>query len=161
MPIRSLMTPRLVIPLINHGTLTFVDQCVNVLIPLYYSTSIPLGGLGFTPFKIGIIMSVFGCEIHCYLAFVSDTIYQRCERFLPTVRFFLYCPPSRPAKTIHLHIPMHGIGNYMLSYRVLYCSEHRRSRWMGVYRYNNAAHVYCISLFELWQVPPPLFLIKG
>jgi hypothetical protein len=61
-PLRSLMTRRFVIPLINSGCLAFVDQCSSVLLPLYWSTSTPLGGLGFSPFKIGAIMGTYGCK---------------------------------------------------------------------------------------------------
>jgi len=34
-------------------------MCYSVLIPLVYSTSIPVGGLGFPPHTIGLIMGLF------------------------------------------------------------------------------------------------------
>lgn len=58
--IRSLLTPRLIILLINYTFLALVDQSHQVLLPLTYSTSIPLGGLGFDPFTIGAIMGTWG-----------------------------------------------------------------------------------------------------
>jgi len=59
----SLMTRRVVIPLINYAFLAFLEQCCGVLMPLVYATSIPYGGLGLSSFTIGIIMSVLGIII--------------------------------------------------------------------------------------------------
>jgi len=47
--------------LTNHVFLTFLDMCHFVLLPLMYSTSIPLGGLGLDPFHIGAALGIFGC----------------------------------------------------------------------------------------------------
>ena len=44
----------------NQVFLTFLDMCHTVLLPLMYSTSIPLGGLGLDPFHIG-ALGIFGC----------------------------------------------------------------------------------------------------
>lgn len=46
--------------IINYILLTFTDACYNVLIPLIYSTPIELGGLGFNPYQIGLIMGIWG-----------------------------------------------------------------------------------------------------
>ena len=40
--------------------LCFMEMSCQVLIPLVYSTSIPLGGLGFDSYRIGIIMGTLG-----------------------------------------------------------------------------------------------------
>ncbi|TBU39765.1 MFS general substrate transporter [Dichomitus squalens] len=58
--IRTILVPRVLWPIINYGFLALTDQCVVVLVPLMYSTSIPLGGLGFTTFTIGLIQGVAG-----------------------------------------------------------------------------------------------------
>lgn len=58
--LRSLMTPSVLIPFINYAFLAFVDQCCSVLMPLVFATSIPYGGLGLSPFAIGLIMSSLG-----------------------------------------------------------------------------------------------------
>ena len=56
-------------PLLNRGlmmiylnlvSLAFLDMSHFVLLPLFYSTSIPLGGLGLDPLKIGIALGSFG-----------------------------------------------------------------------------------------------------
>jgi hypothetical protein len=55
-----LMGPLLVV-FLNQIFLTFLDMSHNVLIPLMYSTSVSLGGLGLDPFHIGVILGGFGC----------------------------------------------------------------------------------------------------
>jgi hypothetical protein len=56
-------------PLLNRGlvmiylnlvSLAFLDMGHIVLLPLFYSTSIPSGGLGLNPYKIGITLGTFG-----------------------------------------------------------------------------------------------------
>lgn len=59
-PLHTLLVPRVMITMTSYGFLAFVDMCVHVLQPLVYSTSIPLGGLGFDPYRIGTIMGAWG-----------------------------------------------------------------------------------------------------
>lgn len=58
--LRSILVPRVLYPILNYGFLALIDQSVTVLVPLMYSTSIDIGGLGFDPFTIGIIQGVGG-----------------------------------------------------------------------------------------------------
>ncbi|KAF8969121.1 major facilitator superfamily multidrug-resistance, DHA1 sub-family [Flammula alnicola] len=58
--LRSILTRPILMTLINQVSLTFTDMCHFVLLPLMYSTSIPLGGLGLDPFRIGTILGSFG-----------------------------------------------------------------------------------------------------
>ncbi|KAF8969120.1 major facilitator superfamily multidrug-resistance, DHA1 sub-family [Flammula alnicola] len=58
---RSILTRPLLMTLTNHVFLTFLDMCHFVLLPLMYSTSVALGGLGLDPFRIGITLGAFGC----------------------------------------------------------------------------------------------------
>ncbi|KIK60237.1 hypothetical protein GYMLUDRAFT_43977 [Collybiopsis luxurians FD-317 M1] len=55
-----LRDPHLRITLLSMGFLAFTDMSYMALLPLIYSTSIPLGGLGFSPYQIGLIMGTFG-----------------------------------------------------------------------------------------------------
>ncbi|KAJ8077575.1 hypothetical protein PM082_002007 [Marasmius tenuissimus] len=55
---RSLLTPELKATLCCQAFLALTDMCYVVLIPLIYSTSTHLGGLGFTPTYIGSIMAI-------------------------------------------------------------------------------------------------------
>lgn len=45
---------------VNFAFLAFSEMCYSVLMPLMYSTSIELGGLGLDPYEIGLIMGVWG-----------------------------------------------------------------------------------------------------
>ena len=54
------MTPQVLTALIVHGILCFCDISIQVLIPLMWSTSLEHGGLGFTPYTIGLTLGIFG-----------------------------------------------------------------------------------------------------
>ncbi|KAG2128569.1 MFS general substrate transporter [Suillus clintonianus] len=64
-PIRSLLTPTIVIPIANYAMLALLDIAIMALLPLFFSTPTYLGGLGFTPSYIGSWMAIF--------AFVNGT----------------------------------------------------------------------------------------
>ena len=57
---RAILTRPILMTLTNHGFLTFLDMCHAVLLPLMYSTSIPLGGLGLDPYHIGATLGTYG-----------------------------------------------------------------------------------------------------
>ncbi|KAI0775009.1 MFS general substrate transporter [Trametes elegans] len=59
--IRTILTARVFCLLLNYAFVALADQCVAVLVPLVYSTSVPLGGLGFGPLTIGVVQGVGGC----------------------------------------------------------------------------------------------------
>ena len=59
-PLRALLTPRVLTAVINLGILAFCDISVQVLIPLMWSTSLEHGGLGFTPYMIGLTLGIYG-----------------------------------------------------------------------------------------------------
>ncbi|KAL0945405.1 hypothetical protein HGRIS_000897 [Hohenbuehelia grisea] len=59
-PVLSVLTGPVCLALTNLGILAFTDQAYQALIPLMYSTSIPLGGLNFTPARIGTILGTWG-----------------------------------------------------------------------------------------------------
>lgn len=54
--IRSILIPQVLYPILNYAFLAFVDQSVEVLLPLMYSTPVSSGGLGFQPFTIGAVL---------------------------------------------------------------------------------------------------------
>lgn len=73
---RELLTAELRMILLNYGLLSFTDMawyvlllqtlsnvlmCAPrfVLIPLSYSSSIPIGGLGLSPYQVGLILGIF------------------------------------------------------------------------------------------------------
>jgi len=59
-PMRSLFVPSVLIPIANYACLAMLDIALFALQPLFYSTPIELGGLGFDPATIGIWMGAFG-----------------------------------------------------------------------------------------------------
>ena len=56
----SFLTRGLVFIYLNYAALSFLDMGHFVLLPLFYSTPIRLGGLGLNPFIIGITFGTFG-----------------------------------------------------------------------------------------------------
>jgi len=60
MPLRSLLTPTIVIPIANYAVMAFLDSSLKALLPLFLSTPIYFGGLGFTPSSIGTWLAFLG-----------------------------------------------------------------------------------------------------
>jgi hypothetical protein len=60
LPLRSLLIPTIVIPIANYAILAFLDISLMALLPLFLSTPVYLGGLGFTPASIGRWLALFG-----------------------------------------------------------------------------------------------------
>ncbi|KAG0699250.1 major facilitator superfamily domain-containing protein [Suillus ampliporus] len=58
--IRSLFVPSVLIPIANYGCVATLEIALCALQPLFYSTPIELGGLGFDPVTIGFWMGAFG-----------------------------------------------------------------------------------------------------
>ncbi|KAF8634143.1 hypothetical protein AX15_001048 [Amanita polypyramis BW_CC] len=58
--LQALLTPEVVTVIINYGFSAFLEMSFQVLIPLVWSTSVGLGGLGFTPYNIGLTMGIYG-----------------------------------------------------------------------------------------------------
>ncbi|KAJ3986143.1 major facilitator superfamily domain-containing protein [Lentinula detonsa] len=55
----ELLTGDLRIVLLNYSLLSFTDMSYTVLIPLVYSSSISIGGLGLSPYQVGLILGIF------------------------------------------------------------------------------------------------------
>ncbi|PPQ68704.1 hypothetical protein CVT25_012105 [Psilocybe cyanescens] len=58
--LQIIFTRPILLTLLNHAFLTFLDMCYFTLIPLVYSTPVKYGGLGLDPFRIGVILATFG-----------------------------------------------------------------------------------------------------
>ncbi|KAG2068034.1 MFS transporter [Suillus decipiens] len=58
-PTRSLLTRTIVIPIANYAMLALLNIAFMALLPLFFSTPTYLGGLGFTPSRIGLWMAMF------------------------------------------------------------------------------------------------------
>ena len=55
-----LKTYSVMIPIVNYGTLGLLDNGFLVLLPLFCSSPIEIGGLGFSPSIIGTFLAIFG-----------------------------------------------------------------------------------------------------
>ncbi|KAH8832917.1 MFS general substrate transporter [Flagelloscypha sp. PMI_526] len=63
--------------LINYGALAFVDMSMLALQPLFWSTSIENGGLGFTALRIGTINSIFGLPNALFQMLIIPRVFKR------------------------------------------------------------------------------------
>lgn len=59
-PLRSLLTRRVIIAAGNYATLSLIDIAFRSIQPLFLSTPIELGGLGMPPQVIGNVLSIYG-----------------------------------------------------------------------------------------------------
>ncbi|KDQ24928.1 hypothetical protein PLEOSDRAFT_33590 [Pleurotus ostreatus PC15] len=100
-PVSSILFLRpILVSLTTHAFLSFVDQSHQVLLPLMYSTSIPLGGLGFEPARIGAIMGIWGtCNGIFQWLFFAKLIRKYGPRTMFRVSFSCYfvCIGAYPA----------------------------------------------------------------
>ncbi|KAJ7690122.1 major facilitator superfamily multidrug-resistance, DHA1 sub-family [Mycena rosella] len=59
-PLRDLLVRPVFIALANHGLLAFCHMANEALVPVFFATSISLGGLGLKPHDIGLILGLAG-----------------------------------------------------------------------------------------------------
>ncbi len=60
-PLRSVLTRPVLISISSYAMLVLLSTAAIALIPLVWSTSVELGGLGLSPASIGLWMSGYGC----------------------------------------------------------------------------------------------------
>jgi len=65
-PLRNLMTKPVLLSIASYGMLAFSDISFFALQPLFYSTDIEYGGLGFNIPTIGMCLGIYGC-MNCVL----------------------------------------------------------------------------------------------
>ncbi|KAH7926034.1 MFS general substrate transporter [Leucogyrophana mollusca] len=91
-PIFSLLTPSIVIPLANYGMLALVEIALLSFQPLFYSTPTELGGLSFAPSVIGTWVALFGLVSGTFQTLFFASIVERLgpkRLFLMSVSCFL------------------------------------------------------------------------
>ncbi|KAJ7858040.1 hypothetical protein B0H14DRAFT_3864540 [Mycena olivaceomarginata] len=59
-PLRQLITRPVLIAVLNYAFLNLCSMSYDALLPLVYATPIGLGGLGITPYSIGLMMGLCG-----------------------------------------------------------------------------------------------------
>ena len=58
--LRSILVRPVLLSVANYGTLCLLDIAYRAIQPLFFSTPCELGGLGFTPATIGLVLGIFG-----------------------------------------------------------------------------------------------------
>ena len=77
LPLRNLLTPRVLIAAGNYASLSLVDIAFRAIQPVFLSTPIDLGGLGLPPSSIGTLLSVTGISNGIFQAFFFAQINDR------------------------------------------------------------------------------------
>ncbi|KAI6038822.1 major facilitator superfamily domain-containing protein [Pisolithus marmoratus] len=93
-PIRTLLkTSSVMIPIANYGVLALVDIGFSALLPLFYATPVDIGGLGLSPFAIGVCMTAFGIGNGLFQTlFVAQAIDRFSERRVFRSAVLAFCP---------------------------------------------------------------------
>ena len=60
LPLRALLTRPVVVSVVNYSIIGLLDAMASALIPLAWSTSVELGGLGMSPASIGLLIAGYG-----------------------------------------------------------------------------------------------------
>lgn len=69
-PFSALLVPRALLPIVVYMFQALIDMSCQVILPLMYSTSIPLGGLGFDAYRIGLLLTISGVVNSVVMLFV-------------------------------------------------------------------------------------------
>lgn len=77
MPIREVLTPRVITAVVNYSLLAFLDITLRAIQPLFYTSQIKYGGLGFNPPVVGLCLGAFGLFSGLYQAFIFSPVYDR------------------------------------------------------------------------------------
>lgn len=128
--LRSLLIRRIVIAIICYAFLAFIDQCMVVLQPLMYSSSVSLGGLGFSSLTIGLIEGVWGIFNGLFSVFAFPRlvrIFGARSLFIASFSCYLVCFAAFPIMGVLSHksgrvggavwaVLIVQLGAYMLAY---------------------------------------------
>ena len=77
LPLRSLLTPRILIAAGNYASVSLVDIAFRAVQPVFLSTPINLGGLGLSPPSIGTLLSVQGMLYGIFQVFFFAQVHDR------------------------------------------------------------------------------------
>ena len=77
LPLRSLLTRRVLIAAGNYASLSLVDIAFRALQPVFLSTPVHLGGLGLPPSLIGTLLSIQGISNGIFQVFFFARIHDR------------------------------------------------------------------------------------
>ncbi|OAX33678.1 MFS multidrug-resistance DHA1 sub-family [Rhizopogon vinicolor AM-OR11-026] len=77
LPLRALLTSRVLIMILNYATLALFEIALRSTIPVFYATPVDLGGLGLDPPRIGNILSVSGIINGLFQVFFFASLHDR------------------------------------------------------------------------------------
>ncbi|KAJ7597798.1 member of major facilitator superfamily multidrug-resistance, DHA1 sub-family [Mycena floridula] len=77
LPLREVITPRVIIAVVNYALLALLDIALRALQPLFYTLSIEHGGLDFSVAVVGLCLAAFGLFSGLYQAFAFAPVYNR------------------------------------------------------------------------------------
>jgi hypothetical protein len=77
LPLRALLTSRVLIATSNYAALGLFDISLRALIPVFYATPVDLGGLGLDPPRIGNTLAVFGIVNGLFQVFFFSWLHGR------------------------------------------------------------------------------------
>ena len=77
LPLRSLLTPQVLIACGNYASLSLVDIAFRAIQPVFLSTPVHLGGLGLLPPSIGTLLSIQGISNGIFQVFFFSRIHDR------------------------------------------------------------------------------------
>ena len=121
---KPLLDRKLMMIYLNLVSLSFLDMSHFVLLPLFYSTSIPLGGLGLDPLRIGIVLGSFGFVN----AFVQAKFLGPLIRKFGARKMYIMCFPGLLAGITLYPIMRHFAQLYgRVNYVVIICIIVQRS----------------------------------
>ncbi|KAF8218229.1 major facilitator superfamily domain-containing protein [Mycena galopus ATCC 62051] len=86
LPLRDVLTPRVIIAVSNYSLLALLDIALRALQPLFYTLHIRFGGLGFSPPLVGLCLGAFGLFSGLYQATLFAPVYNR----FGTKRIFVF-----------------------------------------------------------------------
>ena len=108
LPLRALLTRRVIIAAGNYASLSLVDISFRAIQPLFLSTPIHLGGLGLPPATIGKLLSIYG---------ILNGVFQ--------VFFFARITDRLGSKTVFLGGIASGIPAFALFPIINYLARHQ------------------------------------
>ena len=73
---RKVLTRRVIIAVLNYALLSFIDIAYIAVEPVFYATDIANGGLGLSPAKIGLCMSIYGLLVGICQIFLFPTFHR-------------------------------------------------------------------------------------
>ncbi|KAJ7486878.1 major facilitator superfamily domain-containing protein [Mycena latifolia] len=76
-PVRELLTFPVLISIANYVALAFLYITISAILPLFLAMPIPIGGLGLSPAKIGIILSVYSAATALFQVAFCATLINR------------------------------------------------------------------------------------